>query len=101
MLSRFAGLFAIAPTAIFLVISFFVLLSANKAEAKGLKVFGYCIAVLLWISAALFFSTGILGNCPMMKCMKPAAMGGMIHQGMQGGPGMMHQGMQATMPEKK
>ncbi len=91
MMSKFTGLFAIAPAAIFLVISFFVLLAANKTDVKGLKTFGYAIAVLLWISAALVFSTGISGNCPMMKSMKHEMTGG----------GMMHQGMQGMMPEKK
>jgi len=99
-MAKSAGLFAIIPTAIFLTISFFVLLAASKVEVKGLKVFGYSIAVLLWISAALALTMGISGNCPMMKCMKQGMMdsGRPMHRNMQGMQNM--QDMQKMMPKE-
>lgn len=67
---RFAGLFALIPTGILLTISFFVLFATRKVETQGLKVFGYVIAVLLWVAAALIFSTGVysLTTGKHMKC---------------------------------
>lgn len=57
--SRVMGLFAILPISILLTISFFVLLSMRKADTKGLKVFGYVVAGILWAAALLVFSTGV------------------------------------------
>ena len=71
-IERVIGLFAIIPTAVLLTISFFVLFTLRKIETEGLKAFGYCLAVLLWIAAALVLSVGIYtvstGRHP-MKCM--------------------------------
>lgn len=53
------GVLAIIPTTVLLCISYFVLLSIRKAETQGLKVFGYVVAVLLWISAAIVLSSGL------------------------------------------
>ena len=50
---------AIVTVAMFLTASFFVLFAARKSDAQGLKTFGYVVAVLLWISAALSLSTAI------------------------------------------
>ena len=94
MLSAIPG-FAIVPMTMLLTVSFFVLLAARKADAQGVKAFGYVLAVLLWISAALILSMGNYGfsgkRGKMMKC-------GMMQKGqmpqgqMQGGPGPMMQG---------
>jgi len=55
-------------------LSFFVLFTNRKVENQGLKAFGYVIAVLLWIAAALVFSAGIYilatGQHPMMQMMQ-------------------------------
>jgi len=63
------GLFALIPTALLLSLSFFILFAIRRSG--DLKVFGYIVAVLLWISATLFLSSGIYtmatGKCPMMK----------------------------------
>lgn len=71
---RLIGLFAIIPTTMLLAVSFFVLFTARKAEQQELKIFGIVIAVLLWISAALVFSSGFYtiatGRCPVMKMHK-------------------------------
>ncbi len=67
---RFMGLFAIIPITMLLTVSFFVLFTIRKLNSKGLKVFGYVIAALLWTCAVLFFSMGIYtmstGRCPIM-----------------------------------
>ncbi len=52
-------LMAIIPATMLLAVSFFILLSLRKVEEKNLKTFGIVIAVLLWISAALIFSSGV------------------------------------------
>ncbi|MCU0651804.1 MAG: hypothetical protein MUC39_02550 [Candidatus Omnitrophica bacterium] len=91
MMGKMGYLFAIAPAAIFLAISFFVMLAANKADAKGLKTFGIVIAVMLWLSAAFVLTAGITGRCPMMKAMKNCMMD----------KDMMRQGAPMIMPEKK
>jgi len=75
---RLLGLFALIPTTVLLSISFFILLVLNTIKSEGLKIFGYCLAVLLWISAALVFSSGVYTlvvgyppmKCPMYKMMK-------------------------------
>jgi len=70
---RLLGLFAVIPTAVLLTISFFVLFALRKIETEGLKAFGYIIATLLWIGAALVLSVGLYAvasgrqpMCPMM-----------------------------------
>jgi len=90
-MGKMGSMFAIAPAAIFLAISFFVMLAANKADAKGLKVFGIVIAVMLWISAAFVLTSAATGRCPMMKAMKNCMMD----------RDMARQGPPMMMPEKK
>jgi len=89
-IARFMGLVAIVPASVILTISFFVLLALRKIENQGLKVFGYVIAALLWISALLVFSSGFYvlssGRCPMMQMM------GHKMQGMMGNQGSMMPG---------
>jgi len=85
---RLLGLFAIIPTTLLLALSFFVLFTNRKVENEGLKTFGYVIAVLLWIAAALVFSAGIYilatGQHPMAQ---------MMQQMMQQSPTMMQRPM--------
>ncbi|MFA5287509.1 MAG: hypothetical protein WC394_04500 [Candidatus Omnitrophota bacterium] len=73
MLGRVMGLYAIVPTTLVLTISFFVLFVLREVKSNVLKVFGYVIAALLWLSALLIFSAGIYtlatGRCPMQKMM--------------------------------
>lgn len=52
------GFCPLIPTAIFLTVSFFVLFAAQKAGSRGLKVFAYVVATLLWISSALVIFGG-------------------------------------------
>ncbi|MGB3242622.1 MAG: hypothetical protein WBB66_07200 [Candidatus Omnitrophota bacterium] len=64
------GLTGIIPVAILLAVSFFVLLALENVKKQGLKTFGYVVAVLLWISAALMLFMGIYGltaGCSGMK----------------------------------
>jgi hypothetical protein len=81
---RFLGVFTIVPTTILLTISFFVLFALRKVEQQGLKAFGYVIAVLLWISAALIFGVGLYtittGQHPMMPMMQEMMKGSMMGQ---------------------
>lgn len=72
---RFFGLLAIIPTTILLTISFFVLFANRKVEQQNLKTFGTIIAVLLWLSAALVFSTGIYSLSTGGHCMKHGGWG--------------------------
>lgn len=70
-----AGMLAVIPATLLLAVSFFVLAVLRKIEAQGLKAFGYVVAVLLWIAAALIFSSGLYmaatgRACPMMKMME-------------------------------
>lgn len=56
---RFFGLFTIIPATVLLTISFFVLVVVRTVKEQALKSFGRIIAVLLWLVAALVFSTGL------------------------------------------
>lgn len=100
------GSLFVVPTTVLLTLSFFVLV-VNQKQEKILKIFGWVVAVLLWLSAFMVFSAGnymgsqgyhkmmgmrrtmMMEDCQMMK-----GMGG------QGGPGsMMQQGpMKKDMP---
>ncbi len=74
---RLAGAFTVIPTAMILTVSFFVLFALRKLETGALKVFGFVVVALLWISAGIIFSSGIYtlatGNlskiCPMKQMM--------------------------------
>ncbi len=79
------GIYAIIPTALLLTVSFFVLYALQRPEVKGIKVFGYVIVALLWISALIIFSTGIYtittGKHPIISAMQqmcPMMSGGAI-----------------------
>lgn len=92
------ALSGILPATLLLATSFFVLLAVRKTE-KGqvLKVFGYVIVALLWLTALIALTAGFY-NDPYgrrsLKCMKS----GMMKQGM----GQMHgQGMMMPESEKK
>jgi hypothetical protein len=77
-------MFMLIPVVILLTVSFFVLATLNKVEAKGLKTFGWAICVLLWFTAALVLATaftgtavgpcgagGMMSQCPMMSSQCP------------------------------
>lgn len=49
--------------------------SVRLVEKQGLKLFGYCVAALLWISALLIFVTGISLSRPMMPPMQEMMQG--------------------------
>jgi hypothetical protein len=82
------GFFAIIPTALLLTISFFVMVVLRKIEDKALKVFGWVIVILLWLSAGLIVSATIYkatsGSCPSMM-MKNKMMGSGTMPGMPEG----------------
>jgi hypothetical protein len=63
------------PATIFLTISYFVLLTAQKAESARIKIFGKVVAVLLWGIAAMVIILGfyvtIAGKCPIDKLLTP------------------------------
>jgi hypothetical protein len=99
---KLAGLMALVPATMFLMISFFVLLGASKAEGKGLKSFGKVIAVLLWLCSLMVFTGGMVMTAkggPMHMMMNKAGM----MQDMAGCPGMdkmkMMEKMGKTAPE--
>jgi len=93
--AKLMGLLAIVPVTILLTISFFVLVTLRKNEAGALKVFGYVIAALLWVSAFMVLGTGLYtlstGRCPMMVAMQQQMKAGMCP--------MMKGGMMPPMKE--
>jgi len=96
---RIAGLFAVIPAAVLLTISFFVLFAMRKIETQGLKAFGYVVAALLWLAAALVFSAGaytLSTGKPPMICPMMQQMMGPHRPGMMG-PGMMQRQGQGMM----
>ena len=54
----------------FLAVSFFILLAARKSDSQNIKTFGYVVAVLLWVAAALVFGRGISACHPMCHRMR-------------------------------
>ena len=58
--------FSFIHTVVLLTVSFFVLLAARKVDSQSLKTFGYVIAILLWVAAALALGKGIAARNPMM-----------------------------------
>jgi glucan phosphoethanolaminetransferase (alkaline phosphatase superfamily) len=102
---RLLGLFALIPITVLLSISFFILLVLNTIKSEGLKILGYCLAVLLWVSAALVFSAGIYtistGRNP-MKCMMEEKMHTHMYEMMKEGrmPAMMQSQKQTMMKDK-
>ncbi|MDO8663169.1 MAG: hypothetical protein Q7K98_08155 [Candidatus Omnitrophota bacterium] len=62
------GTYALVHAVVLLAVSFFVLLATIKNDSKALKTFGYAIAVLLWLSAALVFGKSMASrHCGMGK----------------------------------
>jgi len=78
---RLFGVFSIIPTTIFLALSFFVLFTLRKVDLQGLKAFGYVVAALLWVCAAIAFGVGVYtvstGRHPMMPMMQRMMQGSM------------------------
>jgi hypothetical protein len=85
------GVFALIPTTVLLTISFFVLFTLRKVDLEGLKAFGYVVAALLWISAAIIFGAGVYtmatGRHPMIPMMQQ------MMKGQMGQPPMMQHQM--------
>ncbi|MCX5700593.1 MAG: hypothetical protein NTZ63_03545 [Candidatus Omnitrophica bacterium] len=68
---RLLGVFAVIPCSVLLTISFFVLFALRKVEQKELKLFGFAVAVMLWISAGLVLSCGIFHIVTGKPLMRP------------------------------
>ena len=66
--------FSLVHAVVFLAVSFFILLAARKSDSQNIKTFGYVVAVLLWVAAALVFGRGIY-TCHPMMCHKMNMMG--------------------------
>lgn len=63
------GLLFVVPASVLLTISFFVLFAIRKLDRKELKIFGYVVTALLWISAGILVGTGfalIVNGCPLI-----------------------------------
>ena len=73
---RLLGIYTIIPATIFLAISYFVMLTLNKIEARGLKSFGNFVVFLLWVCALVIFLSGIYaivtGRHPMVMIIHQA-----------------------------
>lgn len=61
--------FSFVHAVVLLAVSFFILLAARKSDSQNIKTFGYVLAVLLWVSAALIFGKGISERHPMFHRM--------------------------------
>jgi len=61
--------FSLVHAVVLLAVSFFILLAARKADSQNIKTFGYVIAVLLWVVAALVFGKGISARQPIFHKM--------------------------------
>ena len=77
---KISSIIAVVPISLLLVLSFFVLLSIGKAQTKGLKIFGFAVAVILWLAVATIILGGDKAKCMMHKKM--------MLQGAQGSSGM-------------
>lgn len=58
--------FSLVQAVLLLSVSFFVLLAAHKSDSANIKNFGYAIAILLWVAAALVFGKGVSTRHPMI-----------------------------------
>lgn len=56
---RMMGMAFIIPMTLLLTISFFVLFALRKETGRRIRLFGYVVAVLLWVSSAIVLSAGI------------------------------------------
>ena len=61
--------FSLVQAVVLLAVSFFILLVARKSDSQNIKTFGYVIAVLLWVAAALVLGKGISARHPMFHRM--------------------------------
>jgi len=62
------GVMTLVPVGLLLTLSYFVLLSAQKAATRGLKLFGKFVAVVLWIATAVIFLTSMYYTMAMPQC---------------------------------
>ncbi len=95
-MSRISLIIAVVPISLLLVLSFFVLLSIGKAQTKGLKIFGFAVAVILWLAVATIILGGFYGLAKggdKAKCMMRKKMMMQGDQGMLGMPGMHREQM--------
>lgn len=89
---KIASMVAVIPISLLLALSFFVLLSIDKAQAKKLKIFGYVVAVTLWLAVLVIVLGGarrLVKGGEQAKCMMHKEM--MMRKGM---------GMPAMLPEQ-
>lgn len=96
---KMIGMLFVVPTTVLLTASFFVIAVNSKAESKGLKLFGWLVALLLWISAFAVFSTGMwFSNNARQKVMGKGGLHIFIGRGMMKGhcPGKMTKGKPAV-----
>ena len=87
-MSKISSIIAVVPISLLLTLSFFVLLSIGKAQTKGLKIFGFVVAAILWLSVSAIILGGVYGLIKggnKAKCMMHKKM---MMQGVQGMPGM-------------
>ena len=61
--------FSLVQAVVLLAVSFFILLAARKSDSQNIRIFGYVIAVLLWVAAALVLGKGISARHPIFHRM--------------------------------
>lgn len=95
-ISGLSLLMVVVPVSVLLAASFLVLFVLRKVEEKGLKVFGYVVVSLLWLSVLILFlgASNTAKNTSRMKYIMQQKMRAPYRSQ------MMHKGGMA-MPEKK
>lgn len=92
-------LMVVVPISVLLAASFFVIFALRKVEEKGLKIFGYVVAGLLWLSVLILFlgASNTAKNTSRMKYMMQQKMRAPYRSQMMQKGGMANM----AIPEKR
>ncbi len=85
----FLRVFALIPFSILLAISFFILVVLTNVKNKLIKIFGYLVILIIWVSASIIGYTVIFS--PSIQCPNMFMHRGMLEKGkgMIKGSGML------------
>ncbi len=89
---KLLGMMFVVPSVMLLTASFFVLIGISIAQEKWVKMFGWFVAIVLWVSCLVLLSSGM-----MISSSGPERMMGMKHRMMMEDCKMMQGGMKDKM----